>query len=55
MLRLKLTAVPLLTLLAAQTLFGQKEPSRAQIIAEIQSRLLNAAMSKSATTVARRH
>jgi hyperosmotically inducible protein len=42
MLRLKLTAVPLLTLLAAQTLFGQKEPSRTQIIAEIQSRLLNA-------------
>ena len=42
MLRLKLTAAPLLTLLAAQTLFGQKEPSRAQIIAEIQSRLLNA-------------
>ncbi len=42
MLRLKLTAVPILALLAAQTLFGQKEPSQTQIIAEIQSRLLNA-------------
>ena len=42
MLRLKLTAIPLLALLAAQPLLGQKPPSRAQTLAEIQSRLLNA-------------